>query len=866
MSSADSPPPAGATPAAGASSGLTAAAAQLRIRPAGRYGAALGLVALATVATAGVRPVIETYTVNVYIVAIALAAWYGGLGPGLLATALSAIALDYFFAPPYFSLFPITTSDAVRLALLVLAGLTISWVCHLLRRSVREIAAGSDRLAASEALFRHTFEQAAVGIAHVGPDGKWLRVNERLAEALGYGREELLARTFQEITHPDDLDVDVAHVQALLRGEAERYAMDKRYVRRDGSLVWVRLSVSLVRDAAGAPDYFIAVAEDIDARKRAEAEAGRLGAMLERITDAVVAFEGNDLRVRYLNAEAERLWRRPAAECLGRTVLELFPDTTELPFFRETQRAVLERRPVQYEEFYPAHETWYEVRVYPMAGAAGPGGLAIFQDVTARRAAAARAEEARALAEAGSRAKTSFLAAMSHELRTPINAIGGYADLLELGIAGPLTEQQRSYVERTRLAARALLAVINDVLDIAKIESGKASAARHVGWAASAAEAAVALVQPQALEKGVALVNACAGDVAYWGDEARVQQILTNLIGNAIKFTPPGGRVTVSCGAAEGGPGHAPDGAPNGEPATAGAQRWTVVRVQDTGVGIAPEALERVFGAFEQAETGYNRAHTGTGLGLTISRQLARLMGGDVTAHSVPGEGSSFFLHLAAASPAEARTDAPAAVERRGAARYTHGLGVVGEAALGEIERIVAACAARLRTDPRTPSAHALTDAQLDDHTASLLTDIAQTLVIIEAAQGGPSDMLRDGTAIQRLVAERHGALRARLGWAEAELRRELGILREEMERAVRRRVAELAAVDPTAPERTAPVDEALALLGRFAEHAERASLEGFRRAAPGGTATGAPAALVTAGSTDAQAGRGRFRGVPEAS
>jgi PAS domain S-box-containing protein len=513
------------------------------------------LVGLATVATAGVRPVIETYTVNVYVVAIALAAWYGGLGPGLLATAVSALALDYFFAPPYFSLFPISTSDAVRLALLVLAGLTISWVCHLLRRAVRDVAAGVDRLAARETLFRHTFEQAAVGIAHVGLDGRWLRLNARLAEIVGYAPDELRARTFQDITHPDDLGADLSQVQALLRGESERYAMDKRYVRRDGSRVWVRLTVSLVRDAVGAPDYFISVVEDIDPRRRAEAEAGRLGAMLAHISDAVVAFDGEDLRIRFVNAEAERLWRRPAAEMLGRTLLDLFPDTAELPFFGETRRAVVGQQPVRYEEFYPAHDAWYEVRVYPTAGPDGPGALAIFQDVTARRIAVAQAEEARLLAEAGSQAKSDFLAAMSHEIRTPINAIGGYVELLELGIAGPLTAEQRSYLARARAAAQGLLTIVNDVLDLAKVEAGMTTVARRVAWPGTAAEAAVTLVQPQALAKGIALVNACAGDGAYWGDEPRVQQILTNLVGNAVKFTAPGGRVTVTCGRTDAGPG-----------------------------------------------------------------------------------------------------------------------------------------------------------------------------------------------------------------------------------------------------------------------------------------------------------------------
>jgi PAS domain S-box-containing protein len=711
---------------------------------------------------------------------------------------------------------------------------TVAFVVDLTRQRRAEA-----EVAVREALFRHTFEQAAVGMAHVGLDGRWLRINDRLAEILGYAPAELLARTFQDVTAPEDLAADQAHVAALLRGEAARYAMDKRYLRRDGTPVWVRLTVSLVRDAEGRPDYFISVVEDIDARKRAEAENARYAAMLAHITDGVVAFEGAELRVTYLNAEAERLWRRPAAEIRGRPLLDVSPELADSLGYRETRRAVVEQRPVRYEEFHAPHGVWYEAQVYPTPPVAEPGrepapagALTIYRDVTARRTAAARAEEARAQAEAASRAKSDFLAAMSHELRTPINAIQGYVDLIDLGLAGPLTEEQRAYLARTRLAARTLLTVVNDVLDLSKIEAGKVAVDRRAARAAAAVEAAVALVQPQALAKGVAVVGACAGDLAYWGDEARVQQIVTNLVANAVKFTPAGGRVTVLCGAAD----QPPAGATVSVPRV-GAGGWMVIRVQDTGVGIAPDALGRVFEAFEQAESGYRRAHGGTGLGLTISRHLARLMGGDVAAESVVGEGSSFFLVLPAA-PAGARAGAPDSAERRGAARYVRGLGLVGDAALGEVERILAAYGERLRADPGTPSARALTAAELSDHTATFLADLAQTLALIEAARGGPSDTLRDGTAIQRLVSERHGALRARLGWDVAELRREFQILREEVEAAVRRRVTDLAAADPDAPERTAPVDEALALLARFADHAERASVDGFERAAAPAEAT----------------------------
>jgi PAS domain S-box-containing protein len=147
-------------------------------------------------------------------------------------------------------------------------------------------------LRASEGRFRATFEQAAVGIAHVGPDGRWLRVNRRLCEIVGYSEEELLAKTFQDITYPDDLVADLSHVRRLLGGEIPTYAMEKRYVRKNGAHVWISLTVALVRNATGQPDYFISVVEDISERKRAEAEVKNLNAELDqRVRERTAALE-----------------------------------------------------------------------------------------------------------------------------------------------------------------------------------------------------------------------------------------------------------------------------------------------------------------------------------------------------------------------------------------------------------------------------------------------------------------------------------------------------------------------------------------------------------------------------------------------
>jgi signal transduction histidine kinase len=259
--------------------------------------------------------------------------------------------------------------------------------------------------------------------------------------------------------------------------------------------------------------------------------------------------------------------------------------------------------------------------------------VAIDNALIYRRSLALRLE-----AEAASNAKSDFLAKMSHEIRTPINAMMGYAELLEMRIAGPITEMQGKQLSRIRASGEHLTSLVNEILDLAKIESGRMGVEPTVGIAGDAADAALNLIRPQATTKGIDLVARAVGDprAEYVGDPQRVQQIITNLLSNAVKFTANGGSVSIRCGTAE----HAPI------PSTNGTASWTCITVQDTGVGIAVEDQDRIFHPFVQVDVGYTRAHGGTGLGLTISRNLAQMMGGEISVESVFGEGSRFTLWL----------------------------------------------------------------------------------------------------------------------------------------------------------------------------------------------------------------------------
>jgi signal transduction histidine kinase len=243
-------------------------------------------------------------------------------------------------------------------------------------------------------------------------------------------------------------------------------------------------------------------------------------------------------------------------------------------------------------------------------------------------------------AEAASSAKSDFLAKMSHEFRTPINAMIGYAELLEMGIAGPITPAQAKQLTRIRASGEHLTGLVNEILDFAKIEAGGMRIEPSNGVASDAVEAALALIRPQATNKGVELegLPENGGRVEYLGDPQRVQQVLTNLLSNAVKFTPTGGKVSIRWSA-----GPRPDVEQPAEPSV-----WTAIAVEDTGVGIAPADMDRVFDPFVQLDEGYTRSQGGTGLGLAISRKLAEMMGGALTVESTLGKGSRFTLWLPA--------------------------------------------------------------------------------------------------------------------------------------------------------------------------------------------------------------------------
>ena len=283
----------------------------------------------------------------------------------------------------------------------------------------------------------------------------------------------------------------------------------------------------------------------------------------------------------------------------------------------------------------------------------------LFRDLEAARKDAAQLNEQLVLASIrqqelaedardANHAKSRFLATMSHEIRTPINAIVGYATLLEMEVAGPTTAKQRDYLGRLKASSDHLIGLIDDILDLSRVESGRMILERQTLSAQLAVAAALALVEPQAISAGVSLTSTCRAESSFYlGDEDRVRQILVILLSNALKFTDRGGSITVSCGTTE---------TPDAEAKLGGDGPWTFIRVADTGIGISAEEAETVFQPFVQADPGNTRKQGGAGLGLSIGLELATRMGGDLTLRSASGEGSCFTLWLPSPAP-EDRVD-----------------------------------------------------------------------------------------------------------------------------------------------------------------------------------------------------------------
>ena len=432
----------------------------------------------------------------------------------------------------------------------------------------------------------------------------------------------------------------------MQRGEAVWFEELLLPIERNGRLdeAWWTYSYSPVRDDDGRINgtlvVCIEVTASVIARRELLAERSRAEGILQSMADAYFAID-SDFRFVAVNSAMESAAGLPSEQLLGRTVWEMFPGTLGSPWeaaYREVVRERHERRVTA-----PYRDSRLDIVAETDIFPTPDGGLVAFwRDVTERERSAAErerllaaAEDARHGAEHANKAKAEFLAVMSHELRTPLNAIGGYAELIELGVHGPVTDAMRGALDKIQRSQRHLLGLINGVLNYAKIDAGAVHYRLEPFAIQDVLASCLDLVTPQATQKGLSLERPLSGHgIQVLADREKTQQIVINLLGNAVKFTSAGGSVRLSC--AE-------------DPRQPGVVR---IEVRDSGRGIPPDRLDSIFQPFVQLDLRFTRTSEGVGLGLAISRDLARGMGGDITVASTPGEGSTFTLVLPSGKPA----------------------------------------------------------------------------------------------------------------------------------------------------------------------------------------------------------------------
>jgi PAS domain S-box-containing protein len=498
-----------------------------------------------------------------------------------------------------------------------------------------------------------------------GFDGFFKSLNPSFERTLGFTVEDLLAKPYLEFVHPDDRPATTAEA-ARLENREVTYAFENRYLCKDGSYKW------LLWNAVSVPEQKViyAVARDITERKRADELLRESEERHRKLFDnnplPTWIYDRGTLRFLAVNVAAVRTYGYSNDEFLAMTIKDIRPPE-DVPALLENVSAVQdgnESTGIWRHRRKDATVIDVEITSYALNLAGRDAEVVVAVDVTQRkRDEAEKRKFTESLAasnqqlelrnrevERATKLKSKFLASMSHELRTPLNAIIGFSDLLADKAPGPLTDKQGRFVGHVRDGARHLLQLINDILDLSKIEAGQLELRCEDFRVEDALPEVLSTIRPLAMAKNIQLQEKLKTASSVYADRVRFKQILYNLLSNAVKFTPKSGQVEIDC-------------SQNGD--------LVSISVKDTGIGIRPEDHAAVFEEFRQLEAGADAAHEGTGLGLAITRRLVEQQGGTISLESEVGKGSRFTFTLPAgsktaraASPPKAPTGSSSAVER----------------------------------------------------------------------------------------------------------------------------------------------------------------------------------------------------------
>jgi PAS domain S-box-containing protein len=488
----------------------------------------------------------------------------------------------------------------------------------------------------SEERYRRTFELAGSGVAHIGLDRKFIRVNRRLCEILGYPEHELIGMTGRQISHPDDLDIINAQRPKLYAGEIDRVRVEKRYVRKDGSTVWITFSMVVERDEAGRPMYEIAIFDDITERKRADEalrDSEERFRSLTQLSSDWYWEQDAEFGLKFMSRRMGEKTGLDAAAYIGRKRWDQPAlNLTEADW--AAHRAQLERhepfRDFEMERQNPAGGTrWISVSGEPIFDAGGrfTGYRGVGSDITARKQAEAELKRAHDdLAQKAEELQRSnaeleqFAYVASHDLQEPLRMVSSYTQLIAKRYGDKLNDEAKEFMHYIVDGAARMKQLIEDLLAYSRVGT-KGKEFKPVSVEAP-------------LRKAISNLHAAieeSGAAVTWdplptvdADEVQLAQLFQNLMGNALKFRGAAvPRIHVAAADQDG--------------------EWHLT-VADNGIGIEPQYYERIFMLFQRLHT--MGEYPGTGIGLAICKKVVERHGGRIWVSSTPGEGSQFHFTL----------------------------------------------------------------------------------------------------------------------------------------------------------------------------------------------------------------------------
>ncbi|WP_292711565.1 MULTISPECIES: ATP-binding protein [unclassified Nostoc] len=624
------------------------------------YAVALLAVGSALLLTLLLQPLLKSTIFLLFFAAVAVSAWYGGMEAGLLATALSTLAVSYFFLEPVFSLLVASLDSIIRLGLFVVVTTFISIVNSELRTAKQHLQMSLQKLQVSEAKFRKLVESNIIGVIVANMDGAIAEANDAFLRMVGYSQEDLLAGRvrWRDMISPQYIEANnsamptAGYAYAELKTKGMCQPFENEYIRKDKTHVPILLGsallennpndiISFVLDLSERKQVELALITDIRLHKLAEAALKQSEKRLKTLTEKVrmIPWEVNATtgNFTYVGPQTVEILGYPLSDWYIDNFWEkhIHPEDREW-VIQYCQESCISLNNYEFEYRMLAADSrvvWLYDIVNVVRDENGPQLLHGFMlDITDRKQAEQEREQllereqaARADAEAANRMKDEFLATLSHELRTPLNAILGWTQLLRnRKFDEATTARALETIERN---TKSLTQLIEDVLDVSRIIKGTLHLNIYRVKLIPLVEAAIDIVRPAAEAKEINIKCRFDPEVGVVvGDSNRLQQVVWNLLSNAVKFTPKGGRVDVQL-----------------EQIESAVQ----IRVSDTGAGIAAEFLPHVFERFCQADSSSTRSHGGLGLGLAIVRHLVELHGGTVSVESPGiGHGTTFIVNL----------------------------------------------------------------------------------------------------------------------------------------------------------------------------------------------------------------------------